>query len=159
MLLFRCIQRTLATMGCGPHRRRPHSTISSTRYHWSGQLNHRAHVYHVYPLKYCLWNESQNLVDPSITYRHRAISDNIQWNAQGVAFMLNVDVALFIDIQVFGPTCWYSITLTVLTFRFRSGRRRGWELVRLWHLRGGSYCNCCGGFCCKQWGRYNVFLV
>jgi len=42
----------------------------------------------------------KNLVDPSITYRHRAISEKIQWNSQGVAFMLNVDVALYIDIQV-----------------------------------------------------------
>lgn len=42
----------------------------------------------------------QNLVDPAISYRHRAISEKIQWNAQGLAFMLNADVALFIDIQV-----------------------------------------------------------
>ena len=42
----------------------------------------------------------QDLVDPSISWNHRAISTNIQWNAPGIAFMLNIDVALFIDIQV-----------------------------------------------------------
>ena len=42
----------------------------------------------------------QDLVDPSISWNHRAISTNIQWNAPGIAFMLNIDVALFVDIQV-----------------------------------------------------------
>jgi len=41
----------------------------------------------------------KDLVDPSISWNHRAISTNIQWNAPGIAFMLNIDVALFIDIQ------------------------------------------------------------
>ena len=40
-----------------------------------------------------------------------------------------------------------------------SGRRRWWELLRLHHLRGCSYCNCCWSFCCQQWGRDNVFPV
>ena len=44
--------------------------------------------------------DSQDLVDPSISWKHRAISTKIQWNAPGTAFMLNVDVALYIDIQV-----------------------------------------------------------
>ena len=43
---------------------------------------------------------SQDLVDSSISWNHRAISTKIQWNAPGTAFMLNVDVALYIDIQV-----------------------------------------------------------
>jgi len=41
----------------------------------------------------------KDLVDPSITWKHRAISTKIQWNAPGIAFMLNIDVALYIDIQ------------------------------------------------------------
>merc|ERR1712181_169044 len=41
----------------------------------------------------------KDLVDPSISWKHRAISTKIQWNAPGIAFMLNIDVALYIDIQ------------------------------------------------------------
>ena len=56
----------------------------------------------------------QNLVDPDITYRHRAISEKIQWNAVGIAFMLNTDVALYIDIQVFNLA--YSSSLPFYMF-------------------------------------------
>ena len=45
-------------------------------------------------------SSTQDLVDPSISWNHRAISTKIQWNAPGIAFMLNIDVALYIDIQV-----------------------------------------------------------
>jgi len=41
----------------------------------------------------------KDLVDPSISWKHRAVSTKVQWNAPGTAFMLNVDVALYIDIQ------------------------------------------------------------
>ena len=58
-------------------------------------------IYH-----YGLWLKLQNLVDEDLTYRQREISEKFQWNAEGVVFMLNVDVALYIDIQVFDlDTC------------------------------------------------------
>jgi len=41
----------------------------------------------------------KDLTDSSISWNHRAISEKIQWNAPGIAFMLNIDVALYIDIQ------------------------------------------------------------
>ena len=45
-------------------------------------------------------------MDGDLTYRQREISEKFQWNAEGVVFMLNVDVALYIDIQVFDlDTC------------------------------------------------------
>ena len=50
------------------------------------------------------------MTDSSISWNHRAISDKIQWNAPGIAFMLNIDVALYIDIQV--SPCSISISIS-----------------------------------------------
>ena len=56
-------------------------------------------------------SSTQDLVDPSISWNHRAISTKIQWNAPGIAFMLNIDVALYIDIQVPPSQCFGHFTI------------------------------------------------